>query len=362
MRTKLEEIKKLHPGIVLQNKIDEENMSQHDLAVRTGVTEKHISTIINGTKNISASFAKKLEYALSNDASFWMELQSKYDFALVEFQEDNEITSEEINVLKNLKDVVDYYYFLNWLNANDADFEKVLKLRKLMGVSKLTSIPNISYDAAYRTQTRKNMNLDVYVLYAWQRTCELLTADQKVKDKLNIDKLIDYIPRIKELMFEDINVIDERLTELLAECGIVFKIVRNFVGAPVQGFIKRTDSNRLILCVTLRGKRADTFWFTLFHEIGHIYNGDYENRFVDVRAIGTNQELKADEFAKNALIDEKAYRQFVLNGNYTLPHICRFARNQKVKAFIVIGRLQKEEYLEWNTFDSEIDRYEWVLT
>ena len=117
MRT-LEEIKQMHPGLSLQKQIKAENMSQHDLAVRTGVTEKHISTIINGTKSISASFAKKLEYALGLDAKKWLSKQADYDYALAAFEEDYEITSEEINILAT-------YMIVQWLGQQLASVENV---------------------------------------------------------------------------------------------------------------------------------------------------------------------------------------------------------------------------------------------
>ena len=360
MKKTLEEIKQLHPGRILQKCIEEENMSQHDLAVRTGMTEKHISTIINGSKNISASFAKKLEYALSLDASQWMETQAIYDCALAEFQDDNEMTIEEIGILKNLKEVVDYYCNINWMDEKAADFEKVLRLRRLMGVSKLTAIPNITYDAAYRTQIKKNLNNDPYVLYAWQRTCELMTGGLPIKKELDLDLLMARIPDMRKQMFENINIISERLTEILSECGIAFKIVRNFVGAPVQGFIKRTENDKVIMCITLRGKKADGFWFTFFHEIGHILNGDLDRRFIDVKAEGTAIEKAADEFAKRCLLDENAYKEFILQRDFSLSSIESFAKKQGVKSFVVIGRLHKDEYIDWNVYDEEIDRYEWA--
>lgn len=175
MNNRIYEIKKLHPGVFLQEFLKVENMSQHDLAIRTGVTEKHISTIITGTKAISVSFAKKLEYALPTEAKFWLEKQSIYDCALTEFEEDNDITVVETKTLKTLKEVIDYYVELGWLNKGLTEFETILCLRKLMRVSNLSAIPNISYDAAYRTQVKKNSNVNPFVLYAWQRTCELLT-------------------------------------------------------------------------------------------------------------------------------------------------------------------------------------------
>ena len=360
MKITLEEIKQLHPGILLLKTIEEENMSQHDLAVRTGMTEKHISTIINGTKNISATFAKKLEYALPLDSKYWMDAQAVYDCALAEFQDDNEMTIEEIGILKNFKEVIEYYCQLKWMNENDADFEKVLILRRLMGVSKLTAIPNITYDAAYRMQIKRNLNNDPYVLYAWQRTCELLTNGQTVENELDLEQLIERIPDMKKQMFEDINTISGRLTEILSECGVVFKIVKNFVGAPVHGFIKRTENEKIIMCITLRGKKADGFWFTFFHEIGHIVNGDLDKRFVDVKAEGTIIEKAADEFAKRALLDDNAYKEFVLKRDFSFPAIEIFANSQDVKPFVVIGRLHKDEYIDWNVHDDKIDRYEWA--
>ena len=47
----------IHPGESLAEAIIDRGMSQHDLAVRTGMTEKHISTVIAGQKNISPAFA-----------------------------------------------------------------------------------------------------------------------------------------------------------------------------------------------------------------------------------------------------------------------------------------------------------------
>lgn len=74
----------IHPGETIEEAIDEINMSQKELAIRCGYSEKHISNVINGKKNISISFAKKLEYALGMDAIFWINLQANYDKELLE--------------------------------------------------------------------------------------------------------------------------------------------------------------------------------------------------------------------------------------------------------------------------------------
>ena len=64
----------------------------------------------------------------------------------------------------------------------------------------------------------------------------------------------------------------------------------------VQGVIKKNNDGSLNLIMTLRRKFADVFWFTLFHEIGHIINGDIEDRLIDYEDIKNELEDRADEF------------------------------------------------------------------
>ena len=44
----------IHPGETLTEILEDRDMSQKELAIRTGMTEKHISTIVKGQKNISS--------------------------------------------------------------------------------------------------------------------------------------------------------------------------------------------------------------------------------------------------------------------------------------------------------------------
>lgn len=346
----------IHPGETLAEVLEDREMSQRELAIRTGMTEKHVSTVIHGQKAISAAFAKKLEYALGIEASFWMNLQANYDRELLEFEELNNISEEELGVLKRLKDVLECWASFGWIDAEANPASIVLDLRMIFGMSNLLDTPKMSYAAAYRAQS-KNTNVDPYVLFGWQRMCELLTKDIEVADELDIEKLRSKIPGIKQVMFMRGNQIQKKLTSIFAECGISFRIVPNFKGAPVQGFIKKTDDGSMILCMTLRQKFADIFWFTLFHEIAHILNGDTKNNFVDFDAVSGDVEAKADNMAGEFLIDTKDYKAFVKSGRYkTSQGISQFAKEQKVRDYVVKGRLMKEEIIPWGTRP----RYEWA--
>ncbi|MCD8119924.1 MAG: HigA family addiction module antitoxin [Lachnospiraceae bacterium] len=346
----------IHPGETLAEVIEDREMTQRELAIRTGMTEKHISTVIHGQKNISAAFAKKLEYALGIEASFWMNLQANYDRELLEFEELNNITEEEIGVLKHLKEVIAKWTDFGWLECDASPAALVLDLRKLFGISNLLDTPQITYAAAYRAQS-KNVNVDPYVLFAWQRMCELLTKSVDIADEVDTEKLREKIPEIKQVMFLQGDQIPKRLMEIFSECGIAFKIVPNFTGAPVQGFIKKSEDDVLILCMTLRQKFQDIFWFTLFHEVAHILNGDTKRVFVDFNSVSGDMEAKADRMAGDFLIDPKEYREFVDSGAYKQPGgIEQFAESQNVKACIVRGRLMKYELIPWENRP----KYQWV--
>lgn len=69
----------IHPGETLTEVLKDRKMSQKELAIKTRMTEKYISTVINGQENISSSFANKLEYALGIEKEFWMNLQANYE-------------------------------------------------------------------------------------------------------------------------------------------------------------------------------------------------------------------------------------------------------------------------------------------
>ncbi len=345
----------IHPGETLAEIIEDRDMSQKELAIRTGVTEKHVSTVLSGQKNISPSFARKLEYALGIETEFWMNLQANYERELLEFEDLKNISKEEICVLKNLKEVITTWEEYGIIDKNSDSISTVLEVRKIFGISNLLDTKKMKYAASYRAQTTNNV--DPYVLFAWQRMCEIVTSDVKGVKEVNTELLQKKIPEIKQVMFLPGNRIQKKLEKIFAECGIAFKIVPSFKGAPVQGFIKTKEDGTLILCMTLRQKFADIFWFTLFHEISHILNGDTKNVFVDFDSVSSDIESKADKMARDLLVDSKEYKKFVNEKKYSSQReINEFAEQQNVRSFIIQGRLMKDNLIPWKARV----RYEWA--
>ena len=351
-----------HPGELLLSEITRRDMKQKELAIRTGMSEKHISMVINGTKTISVSFARKLDIALGDESGTWAKYQADYDNYMAQLEEENGITSDETNIFKSMKDIVGYFVDTHIMYNNCGDAEKILQLRKILRVTSLTVIPQITYNAAYRAQVKTSTAVDPYILFAWQRLCEIQTEQADIAVQFDSKKLSDSIPAIKKQMAEtNPNTMISNLKAIFAECGVAFNVVHHFRGAPVQGFIKESDNGRVILCVTIRGKAADRFWFSLFHEVGHLLNGDLTTRFVDFDTVRSEMEDNADSFARDTLINPEHYKKLLAADNYhDLASIKRFAQYEGVPHWIVIGRLHSDEWLDWSYFANEIPRFEWA--
>lgn len=347
----------IHPGETLAEVLETRNMTQKELAVRTGVTPKHISKVINGGASITADFAAKLEYALNIEASFWMNLQSEYDIERVACADQNSITEAEIDIARQLKDIWNYLVKIKIVEPLQFYRDRVLELRKILDVSNLTVIPRLQNNAVFRKASHTTIN--PYVLYAWQKLCVMKVSESKVTAALDLSKLRSYLPNIKTLMFDDINFALSELKKILEECGIKFTVIQNFRGAPVQGYIEKTDNGGLLLCLTIRGKYADIFWFSLFHEIAHIIYEDFEYEYVDYDFEENEIEKRADEFASNILIAPNAYSTFVNNADFSLRAINKLAKENNVPNYIVIGRLQKQGLIPWSKYPKEKLRYEW---
>jgi len=81
----------IHPGETLNDILLDRNIQKKGLAISTGMSEKHISEVMQGNRGISASLAKKLEYALAINSSFWINLQANYDNELALYNEQHNI-------------------------------------------------------------------------------------------------------------------------------------------------------------------------------------------------------------------------------------------------------------------------------
>jgi len=69
----------LHPGIFLQEILQEMSMPQASFANTLGVSSMRISHVIRGKRPITADLALRMGQALGQSPQYWMNLQASYD-------------------------------------------------------------------------------------------------------------------------------------------------------------------------------------------------------------------------------------------------------------------------------------------
>jgi HTH-type transcriptional regulator/antitoxin HigA len=349
----------IHPGETVADILEDRRITQAELASRTGVSQAYVCNVIAGKKGISANFAMGLEYALGVSKSFWLNLQANYEAELLEANEEQTITEEERIAREELKDVVKYLRQRGMMPIREKKDDSILSLRKALQISNIANLKEMIPCGAFRMAANSMVN--PYVLGAWIRLCQIAENNKNISTKFDKNDTTELINEMKCIMCQKDAKIQKDIRNIMGKYGIDFSVARNFRGAPVQGYISQKSEGIYQMVLTIRGSFADIFWFSLFHEIGHIVNGDIGKtlKFIDDGSDNV-KEMTADLFASNMLLSPASYEKFVKRGDFSIETICKYARTQNVMPYIVIGRLQKEKYLNYSAYSNYKLRYKWA--
>ncbi len=348
----------IHPGETIADVLEERGITQAELASRAGVSSAYVSNVIAGKKGISVNFARGLEYALGVPKSFWLNLQANYESELLEANERQTITEEERLVREDLKDIVKYLREKGIMPRRETKEDSILSLRKILYISNIANLQEMIPGGAFRMAANTSVNRNV--LGAWLRLCQIAGENRSIPARFDRKNIGDFIGEIKGIMCRENEDLQGELKHVMERYGIDFSIVRNFRGAPVQGYISQKNDGAYQMVLTIRGAFADIFWFSLFHEIGHIVNGDIgkNDKFID-EGSDREKEMAADLFARDMLLSPEGYKKFIQRGDFSIGAIQDYAESQSVMPYIVIGRLQKEKYLDYNKYGRYKLRYKW---
>lgn len=332
------------PGETLAEQLETNNMSQKELANRIDVSKKHINEIVNGKAPITAETAIKLEKVFSLPASFWTNLESNYRETLARLKENQ---SEEE---KSILDKIPYKELVNkgWLSKSDNIKDKINNLRNFFHVSDLTRIYKINtYNTAYRTSEAYKENVSALALTAWLERGKKL-ANEIETDEYSRKKLKNYITTFRKMTKEKPEKFYPNLVNKLSECGISLVIVPHIKKTYAQGAVSWLSPNKVMMQLSLRHKFADVFWFSFFHELGHILLHGKREEYIDYDSDvleKDDKEKEADEFAAKTLIPENEYQSFIIQKSFDKSNIQSFANKIDVAPYIIRGRLIHDDYL-----------------
>lgn len=336
------------PGATIKEQLEDRGMSQKEFAARMGMSEKHISKLINGEVQLTPETAVKLEMVLGVPAKFWNNLEADYREKIIMADEENKM-DEEAEIARKLP--YSEMAKLGWIQKTEKITEKVIYLRKFFGVANLSLLGNeqIMRIACRRLAITEKSDL---ALMAWVQEAEIRARDVQTSP-INMKRLLNTIPEIRKMTVLAPEEFCPKMMECLADCGIALVFLPHLKGSFLQG-ASFMDGNKIVVGLTARGKDADRFWFSLFHELAHIVLGHVRQP----EGTSEDDEKAADKWSEDTLIAPDDFESFRIAGDYSEQSVIRFARAQGIAPGIVVGRMQAEELIGHNQLNYLKEKYE----
>lgn len=343
----------IHPGDSLKEELDFLHITQTELAKRTGLSEKHISQIINGEGPITPETAIKLERALGTPAAFWNNLQKNFELNTARIEAEEKL-QKEVSFAKNFKcypELVD----LGCVKQTNDWRMRAEGLLNFFAVDSLSYIHKTE-ELAFLRQSSSASTLDHYSLAAWLRCGELESKEIKT-EKYNEKRVKEIIPKLKQLT-KNPEGFGKEIKNLCAYAGIAVVYTPYFKNTKVNGSA-RWIGDRPLIQLNTRGTYADIFWFTLFHEIGHILMHGVKDEFVEYGGkIRSPKEEEADLFAQRTLLSDEEYATLKKNRPITKTQVVALAKTLDIGPSIILGRLAHDKIANWYQIAKDRQRIE----
>lgn len=354
-----------HPGYYLVDVLEELEMTQEDFAKRLGVSGKTVSLLLNGQTSLSNDLAMRLSSMLGISVDTVLNLQKSYDEKIIEIDKAKELDAQ-IDVFNQ----IDYSYFTGRriLPIVKTIEEKIQNLCSFLKVSNLQLLKRRDLLASFRTTVSSVTDKQIINANVWLQTAINQGLAVPVAE-FNGKKLETFIPEIRSMTLQEPDVFLPRLQDIFSSCGVAFVLLPVLKNCGINGVVKWYD-NRVILAINDRFKCADTFWFSLFHEIKHVFQKKKTKTIVrteksldGIMDFEKSFELEADQYARDTLIPPDLYNRFFRykNGYISKEEVKSFAKQIGIHPGIVVGRLQHDKKVAHSNMNEMKEKYTIVV-
>lgn len=342
------------PGETVRDLAQRKGLTEAVVANALGVGETTLTRVLNGDLPITEARAERLAACVGATPRFWLAREAQYRDALQAIQDDSRAWVSSLPFADMAK--------FGWLDAANSAAGKLQQAFTFFGVSSVdewrdTWLSEHAGLTAYRTSPVFAMQGASAA--AWLRqgehvasginTAQWSRADferilPELKSLTRVEKPAEFIPQLQRRC---------------AECGVAVVVVRAPKGCPASG-ATRIKNGKAILQLSVRYLRDDSFWFTFFHEAGHLVL--HEDRLFlewsEKQHLDEKEEREANDFAGKALIPPAQEAELrALSHDYKA--VMRFARDLSVSPGIVVGQLQHRGLVPREKLNFLKKRYTW---
>ena len=324
------------PGDSVLSAMRRRGVSAEALSGRLSGGMTQLRDLMSGFGAIDNDTADTLSGMLGGSVTFWKTRQAKYQIALT--QAVDQLSDEDANA---------------WLERIPAPGSKgriTAKTRSVelerrlayFGVSTLKS-----WDARYgphqrQARFRRSLAFTQHdgATSMWLREGEL-DANLRQTAPWSSDALRARLEEIRALSkISKPRRFMPPLVKLLADAGVALVVVRAPKGCRASGASRMIAPDKAMILMSFRHRADDHFWFTLFHEIGHLLLHEASS-FVDVEGMEGDDpcEKQANDFAATMIVPQNREAE-LLSLSPDDHSIRRFAVSLGVAPGLILGQLQ----------------------
>jgi addiction module HigA family antidote len=287
-----------HPGETLAEKLEEMKMGPKEFALRTGKPEKTIIAIVKGKSSITSDMAVQFEYVTKIPANFWMNLQQGYD-EYMSRKKRQKVVQEALAWVEKfpLAEMIKK----GWLTPLNTIEEKTMEMLAFFGFATHTAWENYYFHQQLKFAFRISLaqTNDSYAISAWLRKGELQAAELEAKE-YSEKKFKDALTELKSIMINQTAGFFIPLQIFCLEAGVKVVHVPYLNNAQIYASTRWLNDTPFIQISDFH-QRNDRFWFTFFHEAGHILLHGKKEVFLE-NLNNANKDLQkeqeADAFAE----------------------------------------------------------------
>ena len=335
------------PGWVLEEHIEAENMSQAEFARRCDRSPKLISDIIAGKAAIHPKTALQFQRVLGVDARIWLGIDSDYRLHL-EREAEARRAEEAVEWASGFP--INELVKRGLIARPESAADRVAALLSFFRVASVEVWESRRQSMAVAYRHSASFDNDEYALATWMRIGEI-EAEKRERSEYNAARFRQALTRIRRLTSLRTSAALNEAQQLCLESGVVLAVIKPLPKTSLSGTSRWLSPRRALIQLSARHMSDDHLWFSLFHEAAHILLHSKREIFVHTgkRGKGTELDVEADEWASNFLIPKDSWREFTESFHFSEAYVTDFAEAQGIAPGIVVGRLQHERLLPWNS-------------
>ena len=341
------------PGETIADILAERQIGVIEFAGKLGQTVEAVRDLLQGRSTITLGTARSLHRVLGASVEFWMSRDLQYREDVVQLN----ATSKEWVAQLPVGDMIKF----GWLGSVPHPSDELEACLRFFGVDSVRewreAYASIQEAIAFRTSP--SFDSRPGAVAAWLRQGELQGMASECAP-WNAAGFQASLPKIRSLTRrKDPRVFVPKLREYCAEHGVAVAVVRSPTGCRASGATRFLSTGRALLLLSFRYLTDDHFWFTFFHESGHLLlHGEQELFLEGADTQLAAKEQEANEFAARVLVpDEFQTTLQVLPSNWR--EVVRFAMQVGVSPGVIVGQMQRHGRIRRNHLNRLKRRYRW---